>query len=200
MTTTFFLLRHAAHDNVGGFLAGRMPGIRLGADGRAQADRLARRMAREAFKAVLTSPRERTRETAEAVAAACGGKSVEIDENLDEIDFGGWSGKTFEELNLDPSWREWNAERGRASTPAGETMQGVEQRVSACLEAAAQKFPNAAVALVSHADIIKTAACLALGLPPEAGARFEISPASITTIIRGDWGAKVWQLNETVDR
>lgn len=36
MTATFFLVRHAAHDNVGGFLAGRTPGIRLGTDGQAR--------------------------------------------------------------------------------------------------------------------------------------------------------------------
>ena len=39
MTTTFFLVRHAAHDNLGGYLAGRMEGVRLGPDGRAQAER-----------------------------------------------------------------------------------------------------------------------------------------------------------------
>ena len=36
VTTTFFLVRHAAHDNVGGYLAGRLPGIRLGEAGRAK--------------------------------------------------------------------------------------------------------------------------------------------------------------------
>ena len=70
MTTTFFLLRHAAHDNVGGFLAGRSPGIRLGEDGRAQAARLAERMRRESFEAIYSSPRERSAETAAAIAQA----------------------------------------------------------------------------------------------------------------------------------
>ncbi|RUV20061.1 histidine phosphatase family protein, partial [Mesorhizobium sp. M5C.F.Ca.IN.020.32.2.1] len=35
MTTTFFLIRHAAHDNVGAYLAGRMAGVCLGDTGRA---------------------------------------------------------------------------------------------------------------------------------------------------------------------
>ncbi|MDR6758664.1 broad specificity phosphatase PhoE [Mycoplana sp. BE70] len=40
MTTTFFLVRHAAHDNVGRFLAGRAGGVALSEPGRAQARRL----------------------------------------------------------------------------------------------------------------------------------------------------------------
>ena len=43
VTTTFFLVRHAAHDNLGAYLAGRMPGVRLGEAGSAQAGRLAKR-------------------------------------------------------------------------------------------------------------------------------------------------------------
>jgi hypothetical protein len=35
-------------------------------------------------------------------------------------------------------------------------------------------------------------------MPLDAWQRFEISPASITTIIIGDWGAKVLSLNEVV--
>ncbi|MGO4840289.1 histidine phosphatase family protein, partial [Rhizobiaceae sp. 2RAB30] len=33
MTTVFYLVRHAAHDNLGNFLAGRSEGIRLGRAG-----------------------------------------------------------------------------------------------------------------------------------------------------------------------
>src|SRR3954466_14023653 len=121
MTTTFFLVRHAAHDNVGGFLAGRTLGVRLGPAGRAQAVRLAERMRRETFAAIHASPRERSQETAYAISSACGVGPVKTDAALDEIDFGAWSGKTFAELNLDPDWQFWNSDRGRAETPAGET-------------------------------------------------------------------------------
>lgn len=198
MTTTFFLVRHAAHDNVGAYLAGRKPGVRLGEAGRAQAGRLAERMKRERFAAILTSPRERTRETADAISHACDARPVEEDEALEEIDFGAWSGKTFDELNGDPSWARWNAERATASTPAGETMTAVRDRVLGAMGRAATAHPEEAIVLVTHADIIKTAVCHHLGLPVEAGSRFEISPASITTMVIGDWGAKLWQLNETI--
>jgi len=199
MTTTFFLVRHAAHDNVGGWLAGRKPGVRLGPDGRAQAGRLAERMRRERFEAIHASPRERTQETAAAIAAACGTSAVATCADLDEIDFGEWSGKDFDELNRDPRWREWNEARGQARTPAGETMADVRRRLLRCLEGVAAEHREAAVVLVSHADVIKTGVCHVLGLPADAWSRFDVEPASITTIVMGDWGARLLGLNEVVE-
>lgn len=197
MTTTFLFVRHAAHDNVGGFLAGRLPNIRLGADGRAQAARLAERMRRESFSAIISSPRERTRETADAIGAACN-RPVSPDPALEEIDFGSWSGKTFVDLNEDAAWRQWNAERATARTPSGEGMADVRERVLGCMERVARDYPSQAVVLVSHADVIKAAVCHHLGLGLDAGAKLEVSPASITTLVVGAWGAKLWQLNETI--
>ena len=59
MTTTFFLVRHAAHDRVGTILCGRMPGVHLGAVGKAQAERLAVRFSGEDVACIRTSPLER---------------------------------------------------------------------------------------------------------------------------------------------
>lgn len=196
MTTTFFLVRHAAHDSADR-LVGRMEGIRLGATGRAQAERLSERMRRETIEAVLTSPRERTRETAEAIVAACRLAAAEPCSQLDEIDFGEWSGKTFAELEADPDWRHWNAVRSHARTPGGESMLDVQRRVLACMKRLAHGHERKAFALVSHADVIKAVVCHVLGMPIDGWSRFEIDPASITTVVAGDWGAKLLRLNET---
>jgi probable phosphoglycerate mutase len=198
MTTTFFLLRHAAHDNVGSYLAGRLLGVRLGEAGKAQALRLADRMAREPIAAILCSPRERTQETARPVATACNIDDIAIRAELDEIDFGTWSGKTFEELNSDAAWRAWNDRRQEASTPSGETMADVQQRIGSLMDEIRERHHNRCVALVSHADVIKAAVCKVLALPVGGCFRFDIDPASITTIVAGDWGAKVIRLNEVV--
>ena len=198
MTTTFFLVRHAVHDNVESLLAGRMSGIELGAVGRAQAARLARRMRYEQFGAIYASPRERSQMTAEAIADVSGISPVRTDEDLDEIDFGDWSGKTFAELEDDPHWRLWNSDRSRASTPTGETMLHVQQRVTGCMARLRPSHQEGAVVLVSHADVIKAAVCAILALPPDAGAKFDVSPASVTTVVSGEWGARVISLNEVV--
>jgi broad specificity phosphatase PhoE len=198
MTTTFLLVRHAAHDEVGSFLAGRVAGIRLGLAGRAQANRLAERMRRERLNAIHASPRERSQETAQAIAVACGISAVTENEELDEIDFGGWSGKTFAELENYADWRLWNSDRLHAATPAGETMASVQGRVISCMWRLAEHYPEQAVVLVSHADVIKAAVCHVIGLPADAGCRFDISPASITSVAAGDWGARLITLNETI--
>jgi len=199
VTTTFFLLRHAAHDNVGRFLAGRLPGVRLGAAGRAQAERLACRMQREDLLAVHSSPRERTQETAALVAAAHGIERVVVEPELDEVDFGeAWQGKDFETLNQDPEWRRWNSVRSMARTPAGERMIDVQCRAMALLERLAAQYAGAAAALVSHSEVIKAIVSHVLGLPVDAWTRFEIGPASITTVVTGEWGAKLLTLNEVI--
>src|SRR3954447_15700881 len=70
---------------------------------------------REPVAAIYCSPRERTQETAKPIAAACNVGEIAIRAELDEIDFGVWSGKTFEELNADARWRAWNDRRQEAS-------------------------------------------------------------------------------------
>lgn len=197
MTTLFYLLRHAAHDQVGSYLAGRAPKVCLGADGRAQARRLAERMQRERFAAIFSSPRERTLETAHAVSVASEVGPVELRDELDEIDFGCWSGLTFDELNRDPAWRHWNEQRESAVTPNGESMEHVRRRVVGCMRDVARSHSGEAVVLVSHADVIKSAVCHVLGLTADGGFRFDIEPASISIIVMGDWGAKLLRLNES---
>lgn len=195
MTTTFFLVRHAAHDNVSGFLAGRSPGVRLGEAGVVQAARLGERMGRERFDAVWASPRERAQETASAIA---NGRAIETTQELDEVNFGDWSGKDFGTLDADPVWRRWNTVRSFTRTPGGETMLDVQRRVLGLIEDLAVRHGDGAVVLVSHGDVIKAAVCHVLGLPIDAWPRFDIGPASISTIVVGDWGAKLLTLNEVV--
>lgn len=200
MTTTFLLVRHAAHDNVGSFLAGRSADVPLGSAGREQATRLAARLASEDIAAIYASPRKRTQETAAAIAAVSGLGEIETVDALDEVDFGSWSGKTFEVLNTDPLWRQWNCTRSLVRAPRGETMLDVQQRIMALVETLCQESGDGGkVVLVSHADVIKALICQVLGLSTDAWARFDIAPASVSAVVAGVWGAKVLQLNETQD-
>ncbi|MCG5486208.1 MAG: phosphoglycerate mutase family protein [Sinorhizobium meliloti] len=198
MTTTFLLVRHAAHDRVGCFLAGRTGDVPLGTAGREQAQRLAARLAGEGIGSIYASPRKRTQETAAAIAAASEVAEVVTTEALDEVDFGDWSGKTFDVLDTDPLWRRWNAMRSLVRAPGGETMLDVQCRAVGLVAALAQRHGKEKVALVSHADVIKTLVCHILGLSADAWPRFEIAPASVSVLVMGDWGAKILTLNENV--
>jgi probable phosphoglycerate mutase len=197
VTTVFHLVRHAAHDRVGSTLCGRMPGVSLGALGREQAGRLGQRFARESIASVQSSPLERARETAEPIAAQTG-CTIEINEGIVEIEFGAWSGRTFEELGSDSAWATWNGARAVARPPRGETMLEAQSRIVHAMEALRGAYRDKAVVLVSHSDVIKAALLYHLGLPVDAYPRIEIEPASISTLVVGDWGAKVVRLNEVV--
>lgn len=192
------LVRHAAHDNVGGFLAGRKPDVHLGEAGRAQAQRLAQRLKGERLDAIHTSPQPRTRETAQAIADISGLSAPRVAAALDEIDFGRWSGLDFETLNEDPLFRLWNAERATARTPAGEGMADVQKRVVGLLNTVAHEAPQGRTALVTHADVIKAAVCHVLALPLAEWWRFDIAPASITLISMQQGRARLEGLNEVV--
>jgi broad specificity phosphatase PhoE len=196
VTTTFYLLRHAAHDNVGSYLAGRAPGVHLGPGGLAQAERLGARMQREPLDCVFASPRERAQQTAVAIASARDGLPVQTSEALDEVNFGSWSGSTFDELNKRDDWRRWNTLRSMAETPAGETMLDVQRRATGFIRQISSGNDGARIALVSHADVIRSIIGHVLGLPIDAWQRFEIAPASISTMVVGDWGGKLLTLNE----
>jgi broad specificity phosphatase PhoE len=196
VNTVFHLIRHAAHDQLGFALSGRNPDVRLSDQGRAQASALAKRLSAEPLDAIHASPQPRTRETAAAVAGERA-IAVEISEELDEIDFGRWSGNRFEALEGDPDWKRWNEQRGTARTPGGETMREVADRLVTLVERLHARHPGGTVALVSHCDVIKAGLCHYLGLPFERMDRIEVEPASISTLVVGDWGGKLMRLNET---
>ena len=69
---TVILVRHAAHGLLGRVLAGRMPGVGLSPEGHAQAAALADALAGTPVRAVLTSPLQRTMETAVPIASRHG--------------------------------------------------------------------------------------------------------------------------------
>jgi len=174
-----------------------MPGVRLGPEGRAQAEAVAARLRGEGIAAIQSSPLERARETAEPLAE-CLGVGVEVVDALDEIDAGAWTGAAFDELRDDPRWTLWNSARSVTRAPEGESMLEVQGRVLAHVERLRSRLPDGAVALVSHADVIKAAIAFWLGISLDALQRFEIAPASLSRVVVGDWGAKVLSLNETV--
>jgi probable phosphoglycerate mutase len=52
--------------------------------------------------------------------------------------------------------------------------------------------------LVSHSDVIKAVLAYYLGVALDGISRFEVSPASVSTVAIGSWGATVHALNEVV--
>nr|WP_255500835.1 histidine phosphatase family protein [Caulobacter sp. 17J80-11] len=187
------LVRHASHDRLGRVLCGRMAGVTLSDQGRREAQALGRRLADRDLAAVYSSPLERTRETAEALAAPHG-LTPQLDPDLNEVDVGDWAGRAFDEL-AGPEWDLWNQARAGARAPGGEAMTEVQARVARALGRLRDRHPNQTVAVVSHGDVIKAAVATALQLSLDGLQRFDIAPASVSTLVVGDWGMKVHDLN-----
>lgn len=176
-----------------------MPGVVLGHAGLAQAEGLAERLAGEGIAAVYTSPLERARMTAAPIARRLR-QDERVLEALNEIDFGEWSGRDFASLDGDPLWAAWNGARHVARPPGGESMLEAQARAVTGLDGLRREHGEARLALVSHADLIKAVLAFVLGLSLDGLHRFEVDPASISTVVMGDWGAKVLVMNGTAGR
>lgn len=190
-----FLVRHASHADVGLRLTGRAPGGALTARGAREAEAVAERLGAQGLHEVLTSPRERARATAEAIAARAGAP-LAVEGALDEIDFGLWTGAAFEALEGQPPWVEWNRARATARAPGGESMAEVADRAGALVDALARGRDGLRVALVTHCDVIRALVARVLGLSLDNLLRLEVSPASVSRVQAGPWGARLLSLNE----
>jgi probable phosphoglycerate mutase len=195
--TTFFLVRHAAHQQQDKVLVGRMAGVRLGEAGRRQARRLAARLTGEGLTAVQSSPRERARETGEPIAARAG-VALEIAAALDEIDVGDWTGRTFAALDADSRWSRWNEARATARPPRGESMQALQDRLWTHLERLHGADADGRIVLVTHAEAIRAVLLRCLGIALDDFAGIAIDPASISTVALDERGARVLTVNEAV--
>lgn len=180
---------------LGRVLSGRRRDVALSAEGLEQAEIVADLLSVEPIAAVHSSPRERAYYTARQIADAHELK-VEISESLDEIDFGDWTGRSFDELEGDPAWSEWNEARGTARPPGGESMAEAVARAAAALEVIAAEHPGASVVCVSHCDIIRGVIAHHLGLPLDHLLRLDVDPASVSRVALGSWGARIMTVNE----
>ena len=198
MTTRFVLVRHATCAQTHDVLYGRVIDAPLDAQGQQQARALARRVARLRPLLVPSSPRLRTRQTAAAIATDAG-CPVQAADALDELDFGHWSGRRFEDLEADPDWQRWNRERGSSRTPAGTDIASVQARMDGHLQLLARAHPGHTLVLVTHAEVVRSALLKYLGRPAEAFLDMQVDPASFSTLRFDQGGVHVEAINERAD-
>lgn len=182
------LVRHGSTSLVTKMLCGRTVDPPLDENGRAQALRAADRLV--GMGPIWTSPRARTRETAALIA---NGRELTIAPAIDEIDFGDWSGRTFDELTPDPAWQRWNSARASARPPRGESFAEVADRLGALLR---QIEGHDTVVLVTHCDVIRALVCRILGLSADDWWRFDVDCGSVTRIMVESGRTRLLSLNE----
>lgn len=180
--TTFLLIRHAAFDGIGRIIKGRAPGVRLNPAGQSQAASLAVRIADAGIVAVYSSPLERAMETAAPIAGRVGVPVVTMDA-FAELDWGLWTGRAVEQLRGDPEFERFNRLRGSTRIPGGELMLEAQARAVHAIEEIRLTEPaNGAVAVVTHADIVRAVLCQYLGMPLDHLLRLEVDAASVSVL------------------
>ena len=181
MATVLFV-RHGLTAMTGPVLAGWTPGVHLDAAGAAQAAAVAERLAPVPLAAVVSSPLERCRETAEAITA---GRELEVvaDDRVGECRYGDWTGQELKRLAKDPLWRVVQLHPSAATFPGGESLRETQTRaVDAVREWNEKLGAEATYAVVSHGDVIKAVLADALGLHLDGFQRIVVDPCSVSVV------------------
>lgn len=182
--TTVLLVRHGLTSTTGHVLTGWMPGIGLDDRGQAQAAALGIRLAGLPLDAIVSSPLDRCRQTAAAIATARGNEQpVLTDDRLGECHYGDWTGKPLKKLVKEPLWRVVQAHPSAVTFPGGESMPDVQHRAVAAVRDWNAKLGNDATYLIcSHGDVIKAIVADSLGLHLDQSQRIQADPCSLTVI------------------
>ncbi|WP_089305092.1 histidine phosphatase family protein [Geodermatophilus pulveris] len=144
-------------------------------EGEEQARRLRGDLDGRTLAAVWTSPRLRARRTAELAGLAV----TATDEDLVELDYGGYEGRTTAEISeeLGRAWSLWEDGTVPGRTP-GETLADVGVRVDRVLDRARPLLADGDVVLVAHGHVLRVLSARWLGLDPRAGALLALPAGS----------------------
>ena len=144
-------------------------------EGEEQARGLRGAFADRSFAAVWVSPRLRARRTAELAGLT----PTATDEDLVELDYGGYEGRTTAEISeeLGRTWSVWADGTVPGETP-GETLQDVGTRVDRVLDRARPLLEDGDVLLVAHGHVLRVLTARWLRLEPAAGALFALPAGS----------------------
>jgi probable phosphomutase (TIGR03848 family) len=193
--TVVLLVRHGVTPTTGRILPGRRPGLHLSDEGVKQAENAARRIAKlKRVAAIYSSPLERARETARAIARARR-MPVRIERGLLEIDIGQWAGRKLDDLRKRPEWDVVQRHPSAFRFPGGESFSEMQARITGALARIVAQHPGRVIVAVSHADPIKAVVSHVLGVPLDLFQRIMIGTASITAIAFGRTNATVLTVN-----
>ena len=199
--TLVLLVRHGLTAPTGTVLSGWTPGIPLDDRGRAQAAALAARLGPVPLDAIITSPLERCRQTAETIAAAGEGRpAVQEDDRVGECHYGDWTGRPLKRLAKEPLWRVVQAHPGAARFPGedGESIMDMQHRaVTAIMDWNERLGAEAVYMICSHGDVIKSIIADSLGMHLDMLQRIQVDPCSLTAIRYTPLRPFVLRMNDT---
>lgn len=134
--------------------------------GKEQAVSLKTAFASVSLDRVLESPLKRAKTTTDLLLGEKEVPRLE-DGRLKELDFGGWEGKSYTELQGDPLYEEWCREWKTTRPPRGECFLDLVQRVRSFYEDLLKREEERVLIVAHHAVLQQLMACL-LDAEPES--------------------------------
>jgi len=137
-------------------------------------------VAEKSWDVVISSPRLRCAEFAQACSARQG-VPLEMDERLAEFDFGMWEGKTAAELMqtdaaaLQNFWQDPE----RYPPPGSEGMRAFSERVLQARQDIMLRHSGLRILLISHGGVIRRLLCHARGLPLQQLLSLDVAHGSL---------------------
>ena len=198
MTTTVLLVRHGqTESNVTGFYMG-WSNEDLDDVGYGQARSLSARLAGLPIAAVYTSPLQRTRSTAAAIATPHG-LELQILDDFIEIQLGDWQGLHMDEIRQrwPELWRQSRIDPIDVTMPNGESFNQVTERAVRGFEAVVAANQDRQAVIIAHDIIVRVLVAHVLGVTNSIYRRMEINNASFTVIRFIDGRARLLTLNDT---
>ena len=182
METTVFLIRHGV---TAWHAEGRVLGQRdipMSDAGVAQAEEAAAAVRGVKMSEVLSSPLQRAIQTAEIIGQAAG-IEVARDPRLIDFQLGKWTGMTYEDVAKNEEYQRFVQQPDAERIPGGESLEDVRRRaVSAVDQALADNATGDALAIVTHAGIIRVLITHYMGSHPANYHRVRVSPGSISIL------------------
>lgn len=195
------LVRHAHSEaNAAGILSGRRPGIHLSERGIKQAESLSQRLGQFPVSQIRVSPMERCLETITPWidTLPVKNKSIAItDHDLNEVDYGSWSGKKLSTLSRNKLWKTVQESPSRMYFPNGEAIAQMQTRAMKSIHTSLEGKKSGVNVFVSHGDVIKAVVASALGMHLDDFQRIIIDPASVTILDFSQLKPRVILLNDT---
>jgi len=183
------LIRHGETSaNAQGILAGRLAGVHLNERGIEQARAAGQRISELPIAALVSSPLERTRQTAKLLRNELESTPrIATDVRLTECDYGDWSGLSLKKLAKQPLWTDIQRKPSLVTFPGGEAMATMAHRAVSAVRTinervANEQGPDAIWVAVSHGDVIKAIIADALGMHLDNFQRLHVEPASISVV------------------
>ena len=174
-----YLLRHGTTDwNTAGIVPGIVSGIHLNQEGVERSERIALRFSQVPFRRILSSPLERTIQTAEIINRSHH-LEIEIDKRLVDWDLGPWSALAVQQINRQyaDAYRIWRERPEDLALEGQERLATVADRMVYVVQELVEQRDIECVLLVSHLDPLAALMCRFVGAPLSSIYSFHLQPA-----------------------